>query len=1567
MKKFFSLILISALSALGIQAQNWSATLSPADGLPGIADEYFGSLYYTFSSKVFTPGSTLDIIRITVVETESNEKPNGNNTCFALSGLTVYDGEGNEVAYTAYSNADHNTLSGSKDGDGLAALSDDDIKSYFHSMWSDKSPVAEYHYIDLALEKTITSFSLEWTTRLGEQKNDPTVVGITLGTEYTYIETSTEMSVGDAITKESELAANGQFFVLRGNATKFFTTSNGTTYTGRGPIFMQCAEEGDVEANHRHAMQLIPYENGTYIVYWPYSGKFLKDSSNDYNGLNGWQYSTYNFEEAAHIKFSATGDGDFEMQYDSKYSDTTMTLYVGADMRDGTGSKMKTFDLEHKQYLEEGDYTKGYSLPIAFNWSIYEANINADEVNALTMQNIAENLLSSTIGKVAGYIGRYDEYCQNNENILLEGIYNEARSLITTPANITFNDIYKKKEELLAALAEYVATKLEYYNEQVNTISENAQFSTYPNYVKDTYPETSRSILESLKATLANANSQSHTIEQYESLYSQIERDIELFESTKITETTEPEDKEEGDKDETETDTEILFVYLSNGDIDAYELAVMDGEYYVENGKLHIPLLDGDIIYYNKEEYDSCSTVKPKLPTMESYKFNNKYNPNLHIDAEAEKVSSEMNFRLNAIGKWLTASFTLSDDKAVAYVDTVPQVSKETRQSFKEPVTYHVTYPGYNIIKNVTVQDEIWTEPVIGTQTTDVPLTVDMLYTNKPSVYTNEGLENLLDNNPRTIFHSTNGSANDNTLNVNTYITIDLPEALDKMQIYYQCRPTSGYNPLIWDIYASNDGYNWTLIRTLDYVTDNMPRGGSGQEFTSSTIDLGASYSKIKILQIQGEYRKNHLVLAELRIKKVVESTGGEPEKIQDAKYETKRIPYGNSYKVSADWLTDTPDAVPRIDIDVDGGYSITSKDYYRNAKFRITGYGIYDNFEDSVQIKGRGNSSWSYSKKPYRLKFAEKVKPFGLTKGKSWVLLANAQSGSLMANAISMKIGQMAGAEYTNHIVPVELYMNGKYMGSYMFTEKVGLANNSVDVDEDTGYLLELDSNSDDEYKFYTTSYNLPVFVKEPDLNDATTPNVTARKRNIPAQFNEFCTALYQGRNVDNMVDMDALAKFMLATDLSLNQELGHPKSVFLFKENENSSSSKYKFGPIWDFDWGYGYESGGRYCYSGTTSSVLNSSMSTEAGYKFFNDLLQLESFKKHYYKAWVEFLGKNCMDELFDYIDHYYGFAKSSFANNSYSWGSSCGFTESDRDRHKSWIESRKNYIYNNLKTYDITDLIYTVPGDVNCNNQVTIHDAALVTAYLNGNVHPTFSTAKADYDKNGQIELNDASSIATLVENNEAPIATYWHSTPLAIGEFYSDNIVLEVGDVQSAALNLLCYDEEQYKAMQFDITLPEGISMIDIINSEAAVGHNFTYVEKGDNAYRVVAYSDDDECFAASDVLAEIILSSDDIVNEENCFVKISNAYFVDSDNNELRMNDYKILFSQATGINSYGVEALIEGGDEYISITLLEAQEITIYSVDGRKIRDINAKKGTTRVAIPAGIYIVNSEKVVVR
>ena len=87
---------------------------------------------------------------------------------------------------------------------------------------------------------------------------------------------------------------------------------------------------------------------------------------------------------------------------------------------------------------------------------------------------------------------------------------------------------------------------------------------------------------------------------------------------------------------------------------------------------------------------------------------------------------------------------------------------------------------------------------------------------------------------------------------------------------------------------------------------------------------------------------------------------------------------------------------------------------------------------------------------------------------------------------------------------------------------------------------------------------------------------------------------------------------------------------------------------------------------------------------------------------------------------------------------------------------------------------------------------------------------------------------------------------------------------------------------------------------------------------------------------------------------------------IDSENNELKMGEHEIRFSQAAGIDYNGAESLVEGG-ECITITLLEPQDIDIYSVDGRKVRSINAKKGTTQVVVPGGIYIVNGEKVVVQ
>ena len=330
--KRFLISLVYIISAIaGANAQNWSATLTGIDGLPGVAKEYSGTEYYQFTSELITPGVTTNKIRMTVVGTMSNEKPNGNNVTFALSELKIYDRNGMIVSYTASSNADHNSLAMyGTDGAGLDGLSDNNIKSYFHSMWEGYFAVADYHYIELALDRSVDSFFIEWSTRLGEPKNAPTVVGLTLGTAYSKTEIGGEFALGNPVTSEVELAVEKQLFVLQSNSVEKFTSSDGYTYSGRGPIFMQSAENGDVDPSAAHVMQLIPAGDGRYLVYWPVSGKFLANSVSSFNGLNGWQYSTTDFTSAASVKITAVENGYFEMQYDGENSAGPLTLYVAA-------------------------------------------------------------------------------------------------------------------------------------------------------------------------------------------------------------------------------------------------------------------------------------------------------------------------------------------------------------------------------------------------------------------------------------------------------------------------------------------------------------------------------------------------------------------------------------------------------------------------------------------------------------------------------------------------------------------------------------------------------------------------------------------------------------------------------------------------------------------------------------------------------------------------------------------------------------------------------------------------------------------------------------------------------------------------------------------------------------------------------------------------------------------------------------------------------------------------------------------------------------------------------------
>lgn len=761
---------------------------------------------------------------------------------------------------------------------------------------------------------------------------------------------------------------------------------------------------------------------------------------------------------------------------------------------------------------------------------------------------------------------------------------------------------------------------------------------------------------------------------------------------------------------EDEEQEDSIFVEKKDGSLDIFPASAV-AEETIDEAYLKVVTIGGSEFIYPLSELNTYDhQMQLNRPTITSFKFNNKFNHQLFSDVLCDITpDNQINgtSQVAAFTHWLTPSFKRSDARAEVYLNDEERLySKVSRVKMGAQERLTIAYPGIRILKNTLVSPaeegkEEW-------KLTEIPLTADMLSTNAPSNYENrEGLPKAVDGDYNTFFHSTWG--NDGPYEKLSpddfpYIDVALPEPVYNLSYEITNRHDgSNRSPRVLSLLVSYDsGNTWTEVqRTVDGDLD-MSAGATNR---MPVVELKNPASLFRIMMLSSsDPTRNYLCVAELKMFSAeFVKTEGTP-----AVYADTMVPYGTEYQLNLDWAQAT--GVPKVYINIDGGGLVSSKSYYLDATIRLDGAGMYPDFaETPVQIRGRGNSSWSDtpdSKNPYRLKFEEKQKPFGLKKGKSWVLLANRQSGSMTSNAIGMYAAGLIGADGANHIVPVELYMNGQYWGSYNFTEKTGLSNNSIELDDETkACFLELDTYSD-ETRYWSYAYingqnvGIPVKIKEPEVFNPTQINPEESEdiktliksySDITTRFQEFVWMVEDQQDISSVVDVESLARFLVANELIINYELMHPKSTFLYHEDVYDEDSKFKWGPVWDLDWSYGYEYGNRtYFQSGATDNYFTrSSMEASA---FWKRLRQCgEPLDRAMYKYWSRFI-RLYLNELIDYCDDYYAFAQPSLENNNnhvyYSdWDYSNYATATTNA--KRWLQQRATAIFNQLTPYELTD--------------------------------------------------------------------------------------------------------------------------------------------------------------------------------------------------------------------------------------------------------------------------------------
>jgi hypothetical protein len=305
---------------------------------------------------------------------------------------------------------------------------------------------------------------------------------------------------------------------------------------------------------------------------------------------------------------------------------------------------------------------------------------------------------------------------------------------------------------------------------------------------------------------------------------------------------------------------------------------------------------------------------------------------------------------------------------------------------------------------------------------------------------------------------------------------------------------------------------------------------------------------------------------------------------------------------------------LPIVEIDTKDGAPILNKVNYVNMTFTLTDPNnpqqdaIIENIMGG--IRGRGNTTWSYSKKPYRIKFDKKQSLFGLPEAKSWVLLAEYLDPTLMMNNAAFKLGDIFNLPYNHTYQYVQLYLNGEYRGIYGLTEQNQVGEGRVDIDENEGWFVEMSSEYDEDPRFRTRNYNLPIMIKSPEVgHSANNPAYDFVRKDINELCDSLASANFPESGYRDLIDINTFVDFLMINEIVLNSELWRLGSIYSYK-NKNG---KISMGPLWDFDMAFSYV--------GTGFTHFTSYSGRLGRHSFFNRFFEDPIFLVKYKERWNE----------------------------------------------------------------------------------------------------------------------------------------------------------------------------------------------------------------------------------------------------------------------------------------------------------------------------------------------------------
>ncbi|WP_305155059.1 CotH kinase family protein [uncultured Duncaniella sp.] len=386
--------------------------------------------------------------------------------------------------------------------------------------------------------------------------------------------------------------------------------------------------------------------------------------------------------------------------------------------------------------------------------------------------------------------------------------------------------------------------------------------------------------------------------------------------------------------------------------------------------------------------------------------------------------------------------------------------------------------------------------------------------------------------------------------------------------------------------------------------------------------------------------------------------------------------------------VTDTPGSsavsgtLPVLYIDTENQKPIVSKEVYLNATYRLDPMGT-EGIEAlgsksdplPMQIRGRGHSSWKGPKKPYKIKLGKKTAIMGMPKNKHWALLKPTES-----TIAGLRLGELMGMVWTPSTRPVEVVLNGDYVGLYFLTETIRIDENRVNIfeqqDKETtpdlikgGWLVEVD-NYRDECQITIPEnnlWNLTLRYHSPeDLSNVQLQWLTN-------EFKAVNAAIYSSDKTstkwEEYIDMESMARFFILQEVMDNPD-GFHGSFYLHKDL--AENAKWVAGPIWDLS-----------CYNREkTDYTFRMKVHYGITPHWIGEIIKYDNFCKKVKSVWEEVYPEK-LSEIYSYIDETVLPLDKAWKNDYARWNEDPSQTAGLRaDRIKTYLRSNMEWFDSHL---------------------------------------------------------------------------------------------------------------------------------------------------------------------------------------------------------------------------------------------------------------------------------------------